>query len=217
MNWRAVAARSRRGRAARLRVMAKPDDKWEKHTFNLPAGHKWTAKAGNHLYVFDRGAVAFEVPEGWVVRHDQPDTITLHDQPPPADSARLSLTIFRLPPVKGGWGGLPLDQLLIQATALRDAAAAGAQGSPGTNAAEVHREARNDCELVWREGSPWSDPQNGKPARSRQLFARARLVQVLITFDFYDEQSGKFLPVWNDLIQSLRVGIPRDLAGEVGN
>src|SRR5438876_9543136 len=86
---------------------------WIKTTVPLSASHKWQCKAGNELFVADRGAVAFEFPRGWVVQNNQVDTITLHNAPPPADEARIALTIFRLPPVAGGWGQLPLDELML--------------------------------------------------------------------------------------------------------
>jgi hypothetical protein len=46
---------------------------------------------------------------------------------------------------------------------------------------------------------------------------RANLVQPFITFEFYDDRSSQFLPVWNDVLQSLKVGVPRDITGETTN
>src|SRR5439155_28114 len=76
---------------------------------------------GNQIFVGDRGAVRFEFPTGWVVRHDKKDTLTLHDRPPPKDQVRISLTVFHLPPVKGGWSQLPLEGL-FRSVAAEDAA-----------------------------------------------------------------------------------------------
>jgi hypothetical protein len=181
--------------------------KWIKSTVALPSGHGWTCKTGNELFVADRGAVAFEFPKGWVVRHDQPDTLTLHDVPPPADQARISLTIFRLPPVEGGWEQLPLDQLMLASQKARDDEAN----------IVIQRVSRTDLELVWAEKSPYPDPESGKSIRCRQIFARARGVQVLITFDVYADAAEKFSQAWNDLLETLRVGVPRDITGRVGN
>ncbi len=53
--------------------------------------------------------------------------------------------------------------------------------------------------------------------RTRQVLARANLVQILITFDVYRDQSERFEPAWTDLLRSLRVGVSRTTFGDVGN
>src|SRR5437868_6175554 len=75
-----------------------------KTTIPLPVGHGWTCKPGNNLFIAERGAAAFEIPADWIIRHDGKQTVSIHDLPPPKDSCRIALTIFHLPPVKGGWG-----------------------------------------------------------------------------------------------------------------
>jgi hypothetical protein len=100
---------------------------------------------------------------------------------------------------------LPLEQMLQRG------------GEESDDAREVHRIERPGLELVWVERTDKPDPENGRMIRTRQLTARANLVQVLITFDVYRDLSDRFEPVWKDLLRSLRVGVPRTMTGEVGN
>jgi hypothetical protein len=191
-----------------------PDDPqpFEKTSIPLPALHGWKCKAGNNLFVAERGAVAFEIPAGWVIRHDQKQTVSIHDREPPADEVRISLTIFRLPPVKGGWGKLPLKQLLAM---LWDEERR--QKNQAQEELIMNEEKRPDVELVWSQKPALNDPENGKPILCRQLLARARLVQCLITFEVYEDVAERFQSAWTDLLETLKVAIPRDLTGHVGN
>jgi hypothetical protein len=195
--------------------MADETDPFLKATIPLPAGHGWTCKPGNNLFVADRGAVAFEIPATWVIRHEKHDILTMHDQPPPDDVARLSLTIFPLPPVKGGWGQLPLDKML--SGFYEHEQRSRKKKHPPRPLPAVERVPRADLEMVWTERPGSKDPQNGKKIRCRQILARARLVQCLITFDVYEDAAERFQSVWNNLISSLQLAVPRDLMGHVGN
>jgi hypothetical protein len=188
-----------------------------KMTVPLPPIHCWQCKPGNQLFIAERGAVAFEVPEGWVIRHDKKQTLTIHDLPPPADQARLSLTVFRLPPVRGGWGQLPLDKMLVQ-VAHEDAPKSGKKkAAKGMTKLEVNRVPRSDLEVVWAETQQWKDPGNGRMIRCRQILSRARLVQCLISFDVYADAAEQFQPAWDDLLTTLKLAIPRNIDGSVGN
>ena len=196
--------------------MPESPDGFVKTTINLPASHAWKCKPGNSLFVADRGAVAFEIPASWVIRHDKKQTLSFHDQAPPADQARISLTVFHLPPVRGGWGKLPLDKLLAEVSQMR--ATKRKQKGPKPAAPPViHREVRPELELAWADKAPWKDPQNGRLIHCRQLLARARLVQCLITFDVYAEVAAQFEPIWADLLATLQLAVPRDITGNVGN
>jgi len=194
--------------------MADAPDGFIKTTVPLPALHGWQCKPGNNLFVAERGAVAFEVPANWVIRHDQKQTLTIHDQPPPSDSARISLTVFHLPPVRGGWKQLALEKMLLEACEVR---APKKKAGKRPAALVIHREPRTDVELIWTEKEPWKDPESGRLIRCRQILARARLVQCLITFDVYEDAADRFEQAWHDLLSTLKLAIPRDLTGRVGN
>jgi hypothetical protein len=192
------------------------DENFIKKTFPLPFNHGWKCKAGNNLFVAERGAAAFEIPDKWVVQHDGKLTVSIHDQAPPKDVCRISLTIFHLPPVEGGWSQLPLDKLFLEATTMKS----NEKKDPGAHdrkPAEIQSVHRPDLEMVWADKGDWPDPENGKPIHCRQIMARARLVQVLISFDVYKDVEAKFESVWRDLLRTLRVAVPLDLTGQVGN
>jgi hypothetical protein len=194
--------------------MSEKNDDLIRSTVPMPAGHSWKCKPGNNLFVAERGACSFEIPEKWVIEHDGKQTVSIHDLAPPKDSCRIALTIFHLPPVQGGWSQLPLANLYERICQLDDQQK---QRKDLPQSLALHTETRPDLELLWADKGDWPDPENGKPIHCRQLMARARLVQVLITFDVYREFEEKFEPAWNDLLATLRVAVPRDLAGRVGN
>src|SRR5687767_12737267 len=126
--------------------MPEAPKEFNKTSIPLPAGHNWRCREGNALFVADRGAAAFEIPSGWVVRHDGKQTVFIHDRPPPDDSCRISLTVFHLPPVRGGWGALPLSDLIQQSGELdqSDQAARRREGAKASTAspppASIHTE-----------------------------------------------------------------------------
>jgi hypothetical protein len=188
-------------------------DDFAEYSIPLPPSHGWRCKPGNELFIADRGAVAFEIPKGWVVKYDSKQGLTIHDQAPPADQARLAMTIFRLPPVQGGWSQIPLDQMMIAVEKDRSKK----KKHRKQFKLQIHVEHRPEVELVWAEKGTWPDPENGKPIFCRQIMARARLVQVLITFDVYQEVAGKFQAAWEDLLRSIQVAVPRDITGQIGN
>jgi hypothetical protein len=196
--------------------MADHSDNLKKTTIPMPAGHQWVCKPGNNLFIAERGAASFEVPRDWFVQHDGKQTVSIHDLPPPKDSCRISLTIFHLPPIEGGWSALPLDELYRKTSEMPRKKKHKQAKTP--RPLELHTEHRPDgLELVWADKGDWPDPQNHKPIHCRQLMARCRLVQVIISFDVYRESEAKFEPAWKDLLRSLRLAQPRDLLGGFGN
>jgi len=177
--------------------MAHPDDKWEKHSFKLPAQHGWKAKPGYKIFVADRGAVRFDFPEDWVVVPGK-DSIGLHDRRPPEDEVVLKVSVMHLPPIKGGWGQLPLENL------VREAVRHDSRGSTGGD--DIRTVQRGALELAWTEVR-FIDPNEKRPALSRTCLARARNIQPLITMDFWETDVEKFGPVWDEILRSLRVGV----------
>ena len=75
---------------------------------------------------------------------------------------------------------------------------------------------RPDLEYAWVMLTA-PDRENGRPILTRQLMARARGVQPLITFDSYASREGDFRPVWEHLIATLRLGSPVNLLGDAMN
>ena len=178
--------------------MADPTDPWEKHIFDLPPQHGWQAKPGYKIFVADRGALRFDFPESWVVVPGD-DSIGFHDRPPPDDDVVLKVSVMRLPPIKGGWDQLPLERL------VREALRNDHRGASGGD--EVFTVRRDDLELAWTE-MRFIDPVQKRPALSRCCLARARNLQPLITMDFWESDKEKMSAVWEEVLRSLRVGVP---------
>jgi len=145
-----------------IRLMSEAPKHFEKTSVPLPAGHGWRCKEGNSLFVADRGAATFEIPSGWVVRHDQNQTLCIHDRPPPDDACRISLTIFHLPPVRGGWG-VALSDLIQQLEEMERSSPGDKTSSPARRRDAIHTERRPDLELVWTDKGCSPDRENGKP------------------------------------------------------
>jgi hypothetical protein len=146
--------------------------------------------------VLDRGAISFNFPESWIVAGWDP--LELHDNEPPDDKARLSLSYWRLP-TDVDWHELPLAFLLEQATT---------QSSYTTlSRGDVVRAAREDVELLWVEQS-FMDPHEKRPAQTRIALARSGKgnIHVLITLDFWPEDREWVQVVWDEALRSLQLG-----------
>ena len=125
-----------------------------------------------------------------------PDSIAFYDRPQPDDACLLQVSVMRLPPGID-WSGLPLTHLLTEAIA-GDGREVLAQG-------EVRLGRRGDLELAWTE-TRVMDPAERREACSRWCLARRVTIQVLITMDLWLEDTGRFGPVWDDVLGTLRLG-----------
>src|SRR5205085_10732292 len=167
--------------------------------FPLGASHRWKAAPGYNILVADRGAVRFDYPQGWIVKPQANGNLQVHDKEPPADECRITMTVFRLPPLaNGSWEDLPLDELMHKVAVERGKAKGkkhrkDEKGRKQISGAVLVR--RPDLSYAWCESS-WPDPENGKTIFCRQVMARARGVQPLITFDYYASRADDFRPVW---------------------
>lgn len=85
---------------------------WKKNRLRLKADHQWKARPGHKIFVADRGAVRFDIPETWVVVPES-DCVRLYDKQPPDDDCTLGVSYLRLPPM--AWSELPLKKLLEEA------------------------------------------------------------------------------------------------------
>jgi hypothetical protein len=64
---------------------------------------------------------------------------------------------------------------------------------------------RPDLRLVWLEGN-FIDPQEFRQAYGRMAIGIGGNIQVLLTFDYWADDAARFVPVWDDVLQSLQVG-----------
>ena len=173
--------------------MGKP--RWEKQTFKLPENHRWTAAPGYTVFVANRGGVIFEFPLDWVVIPGD-DAIKFHNRQPPDDDCRLQLTVFHLP--QGiDWSGLSLTAMLQDAVSGEDGREIGR--------GPMNYDERHKLELAWIE-TRWIDPGENREAHTRTAIARGSHIQPLFTFDFWADDARRFVPVWEHLMRTLRLG-----------
>jgi len=167
---------------------------WQKKTLRLKDNHTWKAPKGYKIVVVDRGAASFNIPEHWHLAKLEP--LELLDKEPPNDNARLTVTVWHLPPGVD-WTALPLGPLLAQATeGVHEHILA---------RSEVVTSPRTDLELAWTEHR-FLDPQEKREAYSRIAVARGFDVQILATFDFWVDEAKQYLPVWHEVLRSLQLG-----------
>lgn len=178
-----------------MRGGARRPAKWTSRVLKLNENHGWKAKPGHKIFVADRGAVRFDIPEDWIVEPG-PDSIKFHDREPPDDDCLLQVSVIHLPPGID-WSELSLPRLLHDAT-TRDNRQTAQLG-------ETHYLKRDNLELAWYEA--WFfDPVGQREAHSRACLARGANVQPFITMDFWPEDAARFDPVWNEVLRSLTLG-----------
>jgi hypothetical protein len=168
----------------------------------LADNHTWSAPNGYKIFVVDRGAVSFNIPESWVFT--KVDPIEILDRPEPDDNARIMVTVWNLPPGVD-WSGLPLAPLMAQAAAKSDDDSKEEPKTEIVSQSEVRTIKRPDIELVWME-QKFIDPKEKRPAFSRMALARGYDIQIFITFDFWVDDLKKSEPVWHELLDSLQMG-----------
>lgn len=166
---------------------------WHKRTIKLDQNTSIKAKPGNNVFVANRGEVSFEYPSSWIVKPSE-TSICFNDAEPPSDQCALEFSIMHLD-LNVDWSSLPLDQMLC--SAVRN------EAGP-RDPASVHRLARNDFKLAWLEYD-FLDPVEKRLALSRCALALGADILPLITFSFWPEDVPKWGPVWNDLLETLRL------------
>jgi hypothetical protein len=170
--------------------------RWTTKKLPLKEGHGWKAKPGYSIFVADRGAVRFDVPRNWVAV-PQSRSFQFYDRPQPDDDCRLEVSVLYLPPGID-FSDLPVDKALaeVMADQFRDAIARG----------EIVRARRPDLELAWVEAR-YIDPVQLREACTRTCVARRGVIQPLITMDFWASDAERFIPVWDEVIRSLQLGV----------
>ena len=168
--------------------------KWKKDTLKLKKDHRWKAKRGYTIFVADRGAVRFDIPQGWIVEPG-PDSTKFYNGEAPNDDCRLECSYLRLPPID--WSGLPLSELI-------HVAVEGDHRSLVSTKTLVHVK-REGVELGWSEFR-FVDPIEHREAFTRLCIARGSNIQALITMDYWPEDAARFRPVWDEALRSLQLG-----------
>ena len=142
------------------------------------------------------GAFRFDLPRDWVMKVEE-RSLQFYDVEPPDDNCRLEISLLRHSQID--WTGLPLDQLIRGCAREKP----GADDIPPE---EIRRQSRPGVELVWVE-KPFSDPQEGKPARTRIAVVRGTQAHALLTLDFWDADAHRFATVWDEVMSSIDLGL----------
>ena len=171
----------------------KKERPWDKTTLKMKPGNRWTARPGCKIMVADAGAVRIDIPTAWIVIPNS-ENIKIHDKQPPNDDCALTVSYVRLPPVD--WTDLPIGPLLRDSTKETELEV--------TKMGPVTELRRSDLEIAWRE-MHFIDPVEKRDAISRICIGRRKLIQCLITFDFWLTDLQRCAPVWNTVLESLTV------------
>ncbi|HTE85793.1 MAG TPA: hypothetical protein VK821_13775 [Dehalococcoidia bacterium] len=179
--------------------------KWNKQVFRLAEGHGWQCRPGFKSIVGDRGAFRFDIPADWFFEPGTP-TLKFYDREPPNDDILLEVTPWRLPDAID-WSDLPLKQLFEEAT----------KGEPDELIwrGEAIGVERRDLEMTWHE-TYFVDPGEHREARSRTLLARQAAFVLLLTLSFWPDDAERSLPIWDEVLRSLRMGQHLTLAARRG-
>jgi hypothetical protein len=178
--------------------MAKRDKgkpKWIREVLELKPDHHWQASPGCKVFVADRGAVRFEVPGDW---YFEPATKSFRfcDCKPPDDNCCLEVSYNRLP--LADWSLFPLAKLLkdVVERDKRDILERG----------EIVTVKRQTARIVWTEFK-FMDSNEHREAYSRICIGLGSGIQCLITFDYWVEDAPRLIPVWDNVMRSLTLGL----------
>ena len=174
---------------------------WTQETRSLPEHHGWKCKPGYKVFVAGQGAVRFDIPAHWVLVLPQgPDEVSVkfHDKQPPDDNWRLEVSYLLLNP-NIDFSGLPVTELLDKAVGKRD------ERKPFWRSSTTHVKREDGIEYAWNEIA-FVDPVENRVAYGRACLARGHGVQPFITLDYWEEDAGQVLPVWEEVLRTLQLG-----------
>jgi hypothetical protein len=173
----------------------KDDLRWIKETLELKEDHHWQSKPGYKIFVADRGSVRFDVPQDWYFEPDE-KSFKFLDRKPPSDDCRLEMSFHRLPVTD--WSLFPLQHTLkkIVADDEREVIATG----------EIITLKRQTARIVWTE-IKFIDADDRREAFSRICIGLGSNIQCLITFDYWADQADRRTPVWDQVLDSLVLGL----------
>lgn len=171
--------------------------KYQAQSFKMPPHHGWRCKPGYKIFVANRGDVRFDIPRKWVISApgEQCD-VEFRDREKPKDDCIIQLSVFAHPP-ETDFTGLPLQAMAEGST----------RGAPDTLwSGDWHYEKRPGAELVWQE-THYLDENEKREAHSRTLIGRGPRAHAIVTMSYWPEHARRFLPVWDELLRSLTLGV----------
>lgn len=173
----------------------KGSPKWIKETLELKSNHGWKCNPGYKVFVADRGAVRFDIPQSW---HIEPDTESFKfmDRKPPDDDCRLEVSFNRLPPADYSLFPLAATLKKIAKADKRNVIAMG----------DVVTLKRQTARVVWIE-LKFIDSDENREAFSRICVAIGSNIQCLVTFDYWADDAERLTSVWDEVLRSLTLGL----------
>jgi hypothetical protein len=169
---------------------------WIKKTLELKPNHRWEAPEGYKIFVANRGAVRFNVPQEWVFE-PQAKSFKFLDKEPPDDDCCLEVSFNPLPP--NDWSQFPLKSTLKKV--LED------DSRNVISRGKVFTVKRQTASIVWAELRFIDTQTEAREAFSRTCIGLGSNIQCLITFDFWADQAQQLTPVWDEVMRSLTLGL----------
>lgn len=169
---------------------------WIKETLDLKPDHNWESPSGYKIFVADRGSVRLNVPQDWIFK-PQENSFKFIDRQPPNDDCCLEVSFNRLPP--RDWSQFPLRSTLKKLIDddSRDAIAKG----------KIVTIERQTARIMWAEIKFIDTQAEPREAFSRTCIGLGSNVQCLITFDYWVDQAEQLIPVWDEAMRSLTLGL----------
>lgn len=184
-------------------------DPWEHDRVSLPADHAWTARPGRRIVVVDRGAVRFDVGEGWTVEPGEGGSIRLHDRPPPGDDCRIEVSVLRLAVAVA-----VADHDLPPLAALLDGVSQGIDLDLIARSPPVQtRRPGLDCAWTELRHRETTEPDTTREALWRCCIARHNGTHAVLSMSTWADDVARFAPVWDELLETLEVGAHYDVSG----
>ncbi len=170
--------------------------KWIKETLELKSDHHWESPPEHKIFVAGRGAVRFNVPHHW---HFEPkeNSFKFSDKKPPDDDCCLEVSYNHLP--QRDWSLFPLKHTLKKI--IED------DSRNPFEIGQVVTVKRQTARIVWLQMKFIDTQEEPREAFSRTCIAIGSNIQCLITFDFWADQAEELIPVWDEVIRSLTLGL----------
>lgn len=166
---------------------------WVKQTLELKDNHNWRSKPGYKIFVIGRGAVRMDVPSAWILKPQEKSFRFLDKEPP---DACLEVSYNLMPP--GNYRDLPLEGILVQV--------ADQDEREVIDKSQVFTLDRQTARIVWIE-LKFMDPDENREAFSRICVGIGSGVQCLITMEFWPEDADRCIPIWEEALHSLVLGM----------
>ncbi len=170
---------------------------WIKETLDLKPDHHWEGPEGYKIFVAGRGAVRFNVPQKWICE-PQENSFKFLDNKPPKDDCCLEVSYNHLPP-RDDWSLFPLKHTLKKVMENDE--------RQPIERSEVFTVKRQTAKIVWCEIKFIDTQEEPREAFSRTRIGLGSNIQCLITFDFWVDQAEQLIPVWDEVMRSLTLGL----------